>query len=124
MSILKDMRANDSVVQELYNTTSENTKDLKHLNETCAYNREQLEKVLEEMRQDVARTNNRYDETMRAADIYFDEFSDITENIHQHLTDLDNEIAEARKMQTRTHITCGIAMVSSIASIILTVILA
>ena len=37
--------------------------------------------------------------------------------------DIDREIAEARKMQLRTHVVCAIAMISSIASIVLTIIL-
>ena len=59
--------------------------------------------------------------------MYFEEVTD-TLNTKQkvndaQLEDIDKEIAEARKMQLRTHIVCAIAMISSIASIVLTIIL-
>ena len=64
---------------------------------------------------------------MNAVDIYFDEVTDTLNTMKRlndaRLEDIDREIAEARKMQLRTHVVCAIAMISSIASIVLTIIL-
>lgn len=118
---------NDSVVQEIFKTTSENTQKLKELTESCSCNREKVELLINHLKTETARVSRRYDETMDAVDMYFDEVTntlDIMQGLNDaHFEDIDREIAEARKMQVRTHIVCAIAMISSIASIILTIVL-
>ena len=113
----------ESVIQEMFKTTSENTEELQHLTESCKYNREKVEEIIKHLETETARVSRRYDETMDAVDMYFEEVTD-TLNTMQRLNDEQLEdIAEARKMQLRTHIVCAIAMISSIASIVLTIIL-
>lgn len=119
---------NDSVVQEIFKTTSENTQKLKELTENCSCNREKVELLINHLKAETARVSRRYDETMDAVDMYFDDVTntlDIMQGLNDaHFEDIDREIAEARKMQLRTHVVCAIAMVSSIVSIILTIVLA
>lgn len=114
----------ESIIQEMFKTTSENTEELQHLTESCKYNREKVEEIIKHLEAETARVSKRYDETLDVVDMFFEEMSDNWATNDVRLEDIDREIAEARKMQMRTHITCGIAMVSSIASIILTIILA
>lgn len=118
------LRANDSVVQEIFKTTSENTECLKELTENCVCNREKIDGIIKHLEAETARVSKRYDETLDVVDMFFEEMSDNWATNDVRLEDIDREIVEARKMQMRTHITCGIAMISSIASIILTIILA
>lgn len=117
----------ESVIQEMFKTTSENTEELQHLTESCKYNREKVEEIIKHLEAETARVSKRYDETMDAVDMYFDEVTntlDIMQGLNDaRLEDIDREIAEARKMQLRTHIVCAIAMITSIASIILTMVL-
>lgn len=127
-NVQRALRANDSVVQEMFKTTSENTENLRKLTENCNCNREKIDKIIKHLEEETARVSKRYDETMEVVDMYFEEVDDnLKENRELNsarLEDIDREIAEARKMQMKTHIACGIAMISSIASIILTIILA
>ena len=117
----------ESVIQEMFKTTSENTEELQHLTESCKYNREKVEEIINHLETETARVSRRYDETMDAVDMYFEEVTDTLNTMQgvndARLEDIDREIAEARKMQLRTHVVCAIAMISSIASIILTIIL-
>lgn len=117
----------ESIIQEMFKTTSENTEELQLLTESCKYNREKVEEIIKHLEAETARVSKRYDETMDAVDMYFDEVTntlDIIQGLNDaRLEDIDREIAEARKTQLRTHIVCAIAMISSIASIILTIIL-
>ena len=117
----------ESVIQEMFKTTSENTEELQHLTESCKYNREKVEEIIKHLETETARVSRRYDDTMNAVDIYFDEVTDTLNTMKRlndaRLEDIDKEIAEARKMQLRTHVVCAIAMISSIASIALTIIL-
>ena len=117
----------ESVIQEMFKTTSENTEELQHLTESCKYNREKVEEFIKNLETENARVSRRYDDTMNAVDIYFDEVTDTLNTMKRlndaRLKDIDREIAEARKMQLRTHVVCAIAMISSIASIVLTIIL-
>lgn len=126
--VQRALRENDSVIQEMFRTTSKNTENLKKLTENCNCNREKIDKIIKHLEEETARVSKRYDETMEVVDMYFEEIDDNLRKSQElnntRLEDIDREIAEARKMQKRTHITCGIAMVSSIVSIILTVILA
>ena len=84
-------------------------------------------KIIKHLKTETARVSRRYDETMDAVDMYFDEVTDTLNTMQRlndaQLEDIDREITEARKMQLRTHVVCAIAMISSIASIILTIIL-
>lgn len=117
----------ESVIQEMFKTTSENTEELQHLTESCKYNREKVEGIIKHLETETARVSRRYDETMDAVDMYFEEVTDTLNAMQKlndaQLEDIDREIAEARKMQLRTHVVCAIAMISSIASIVLTIIL-
>lgn len=120
----------ESVIQEMFKTTSENTEELQHLTESCKYNREKVEEIIKHLETETARVSRRYDETMDAVDMYFEEVTDTLDILNtmqrlndEQLEDIDREIAKARKMQLRTHIVCAIAMISSIASIVLTIIL-
>lgn len=120
----------ESVIQEMFKTTSENTEELQHLTESCKYNREKVEEIIKHLETETARVSKRYDETMDAVDMYFEEVTDTLDILNtmqrlndEQLEDIDKEIAKARKMQLRTHIVCAIAMISSIASIVLTIIL-
>ena len=117
----------ESVIQEMFKTTSENTEELQHLTESCKYNREKVEEIIKHLETETARVSRRYDETMDAVDMYFEEVNYALNTIQEvndaRLKDIDREIAEARKMQLRTHVVCAIAMISSIASIVLTIIL-
>ena len=117
----------ESVIQEVFKTTSENTEELQHLTESCKYNREKVEEIRKHLETETARVSRRYDETMDAVDMYFEEVNYSLNTIQRlndaRLKDIDREIAEARKMQLRTHVVCAIAMISSIASIVLTIIL-
>ena len=117
----------ESIIQEMFKTTSENTEELQHLTESCKYNREKVEAIIKHLETETARVNRRCDEAMDAAAMYFEEVTDTLNNVQEfnyaRLEDIDREIAEARKMQFRTHIVCAIAMISSIASIVLTIIL-
>lgn len=120
----------ESVIQEMFKTTSENTEELQHLTESCKYNREKVEEIIKHLETETARVSRRYDETMDAVDMYFEEVTDTLDILNtmqrlndEQLEDIDKEIAKARKMQLRTHIVCAIAMISSIASIVLTIIL-
>lgn len=126
--IQEALNTTDLIVQEMFKTTSENTKDLKKLTENCSCNREKVDKIIKHLEKETARVSKRYDETMEVVDMYFE---DVDNNLNiswelnnARLEDIDREIAEARKMQTRTHIACSIAMISSIVSIVLTIILA
>lgn len=123
----KILHENDSVIQEMFKTTSKNTENLKKLTENCSCNREKIDKIIKHLEKEL-RVSKRYDETMEVVDMYFE---DVDNNLNTswelnnaRLEDIDREIAEARKMQTRTHIACSIAMISSIVSIVLTIILA
>ena len=64
---------------------------------------------------------------MNAVDVYFEDVNNTLDTMQElnnaHFEDIDNEIIETRKMQLRTHVVCAIAMISSIASIVLTIIL-
>lgn len=117
----------ESIIQEMFKTTSENTEELQHLTESCKYNREKVEEIIKHLEAETARVSKRYDETMDAVDMYFDEVTntlDIMQVLNDaRLEDIDREIAKARKMQFKTHVVCAIAMISSIASIVLTIIL-
>lgn len=117
----------ESIIQEMFKTTSENTEELQLLTESCKYNREKVEEIIKHLETETARVSKRYDETMDAVDMYFEEVTntlDIMQGLNDaQLEDIDREITEARKMQLRTHIVCAIAMISSIASIILTIVL-
>lgn len=117
----------ESIIQEMFKTTSENTEELQLLTESRKYNREKVEEIIKHLETETARVSRRYDETMDAVDMYFDEVTntlDIMQGLNDaRLEDIDREIVEARKMQFRTHIVCAIAMISSIASIILTIVL-
>ena len=117
----------ESVIQEMFKTTSENTEELQHLTESCKYNREKVEEIIKHLETETARISRRYDETMDSVDMYFEEVTDTLNTMQEvndaRLKDIDREIAEARKMQLRTHVVCAIAMISSIASIVLTIIL-
>ena len=117
----------ESVIQEMFKTTSENTEELQHLTESCKYNREKVEEITKHLETETARVSRRYDETMDAVDMYFEEVTYALDNMQRlndaRLEDIDREIAKARKMQLRTPIVCAIAMISSIASIVLTIIL-
>lgn len=120
----------ESVIQEMFKTTSENTEELQHLTESCKYNREKVEEIIKHLETETARVSKRYDETMDAVDMYFEEVTDTLDILNtmqrlndEQLEDIDKEIAKARKMQLRTHVVCAIAMISSIASIVLTIIL-
>lgn len=117
----------ESIIQEMFKTTSENTEELQHLTESCKYNREKVEEIIKHLEAETARVSRRYDETMDTVDMYFDEVTntlDIMQGLNDaRLEDIDREIAEARKMQFKTHVVCAIAMISSIASIVLTIIL-
>ena len=117
----------ESVIQEMFKTTSENTEELQHLTESCKYNREKVEEIIKHLETETARVSRRYDETMDAVDMYFEEVTYALDNMQEvndtRLKDIDREIAEARKMQLRTHVVCAIAMISSIVSIVLTIIL-
>lgn len=117
----------ESIIQEMFKTTSENIEELQLLTESCKYNREKVEEIIKHLETETARVSRRYDETMDAVDMYFEEVTntlDIMQGLNDaQLEDIDKEIAEARKMQLRTHIVCAIAMISSIASIILTIVL-
>lgn len=120
----------ESVIQEMFKTTSENTEELQHLTESCKYNREKVEEIIKHLETETARVSRRYDETMDAVDMYFEEVTDTLDILNtmqrlndEQLEDIDKEIAKARKMQLRTHVVCAIAMISSIASIVLTIIL-
>ena len=117
----------ESIIQEMFKTTSENTEELQHLTESCKYNREKVEEIIKHLETETARVSRRYDETMDAVDMYFEEVTDVLNTMQRlndaQLEDIDREITEARKMQVRTHIVCAIAMISSIASIILTIVL-
>ena len=117
----------ESVIQEMFKTTSENTEELQHLTESCKYNREKVEEIIKHLETETARVSRRYHETMDAVDMYFEEVADTLNTMQElngaRLKDIDKEIAEAREMQLRTHIVCAIAMISSIASIVLTIIL-
>lgn len=120
----------ESVIQEMFKTTSENTEELQHLTESCKYNREKVEEIIKHLETETARISRRYDETMDAVDMYFEEVTDTLDILNtmqrlndEQLEDIDKEIAKARKMQLRTHVVCAIAMISSIASIVLTIIL-
>lgn len=117
----------ESIIQEMFKTTSENTRELQLLTESCKYNREKVEEIIKHLETETARVSKRYDETMDAVDMYFDEVTntlDIMQGLNDaRLEDIDREIAEARKTQLRTHIVCAIAMITSIASIILTMVL-
>ena len=117
----------ESVIQEMFKTTSENTEELQHLTESCKYNREKVEEIIKHLETETARVSRRYDETMDAVDMYFEEVNYALNTMQEvndaRLKDIDREIAEARKMQLRTHVVCAIAMISSIASIVLTIIL-
>ena len=88
------------------------------------------EEIIKHLETETARVSRRYDETMDAVDMYFEEVTDTLDILNtmqrlndEQLEDIDREIAKARKMQLRTHIVCAIAMISSIASIVLTIIL-
>ena len=111
----------------MFKTTSENTEELQHLTESCKYNREKVEEIIKHLETETARVSRRYDETMDVVDMYFEEVTDTLNTMQEvndaRLKDIDREIAEARKMQLRTHVVCAIAMISSIASIVLTIIL-
>ena len=117
----------ESVIQEMFKTTSENTEELQHLTESCKYNREKVEEIIKHLETENARISRLYDETMDSVDMYFEEVNYALNTIQEvndaRLKDIDREIAEARKMQLRTHVVCAIAMISSIASIVLTIIL-
>lgn len=120
----------ESVIQEMFKTTSENTEELQHLTESCKYNREKVDEIIKHLETETARISRRYDETMDAVDMYFEEVTDTLDILNtmqrlndEQLEDIDKEIAKARKMQLRTHVVCAIAMISSIASIVLTIIL-
>ena len=113
----------ESVIQEMFKTTSENTEELQHLTESCKYNREKVEEIIKHLETETARVSRRYDETMDAVDMYFEEVNTMQRLNDEQLEDIDREIAKARKMQLRTHVVCAIAMISSIASIVLTIIL-
>lgn len=117
----------ESIIQEMFKTTSENTEELQHLTESCKYNRKKVEEIIKHLETETARVSRRYDETMDAVDMYFDEVTDTLNTMQRlndaQLEDIDREITEARKMQLRTHIVCAIAMISSITSIVLTIIL-
>ena len=118
---------NESVIQEMFKTTSKNTEELKLLMESCKYNSEKVGEIIKHLKTETARVSRRYDETMDAVDMYFDEVTDTLNTMQRlndaQLEDIDREITEARKMQLRTHVVCAIAMISSIASIVLTIIL-
>lgn len=124
----KILRTNDSIIQEIFKTTSENTQKLEDLTERCSCNRERIEQLTEYLEAETARVSRRYDETMNAVDVYFEDVNNTLDTMQElndaHFEDIDNEITEARKMQLRTHVVCAIAMVSSIVSIILTVVFA
>ena len=113
----------ESVIQEMFKTTSENTEELQHLTESCKYNREKVEEIIKHLEAETARISRRYDETMDTVDIYFEELNTMQRLNDEQLEDIDREIAKARKMQLSTHVVCAIAMISSIASIVLTIIL-
>lgn len=122
------LHENDSVIQEMFETTSKNTENLKRLTENCSCNREKIDKIIKHLEEETARVSKRYDETMEVVDMYFEDVDNSLNTSWEfnsaRLEDIDREIAEARKMQTKTHIACSIAMISSIASIVLTIILA
>ena len=117
----------ESIIQEMFKTTSENTDELQHLKVSCKHNREIIEEIIKHLETETAQVSRRYDETMDAVDMYFDEVTNTLNTMQKlndaQLEDIDREIAEARKMQLRTHVVCAIAMISSIVSIILTIIL-
>lgn len=127
-SMERILRTNDSIIQDIFKTTSENTQKLEDLTERCSCNRERIEQLAEYLEAETSRVSRRYDETMNAVDVYFEDVNntlDIMQDLNDaHFEDIDNEITEARKMQLRTHVVCAIAMVSSIVSIILTVVFA
>lgn len=123
----KILRTNDSIIQEIFKTTSENTQKLEDLTERCSCNRERIEQLAEYLEAETSRVSRRYDETMNAVDVYFEDVNNTLDTMQElndaHFEDIDNEITETRKMQLRTHVVCAIAMVSSIVSIVLTIIL-
>lgn len=117
----------ESIIQEMFKTTSENTGELQLLTESCKYNREKVEEIIKHLETETARVSRRYDETMDAVDMYFEEVTDVLNTMQRlndaQLEDIDRKITETRKMQLKTHVVCAIAMISSIASIVLTIIL-